>query len=98
MVTPESIFKKSEDIVARDIEGDTLIVPITSGIGDMEDDLYCLQSTGQAVWRLLDGVADLREISETLAGEYDIAFETILEDVCGLLIELEKRKIVVPVG
>ena len=46
------IYVPSEDVVAREIEGEMIIVPIASGIGDMEDELYTLNETGKAIWKL----------------------------------------------
>ena len=36
----------SEDVVAREIEGEFIIVPLAAGIGDMEDELYSLNESG----------------------------------------------------
>ena len=36
------IYMRSEEIVAREIEGELIVVPLTAGIGDMEDELYSL--------------------------------------------------------
>ena len=38
-------YSPSEYIVARKIEGELIIVPLVSGIGDMEDELYTLNVT-----------------------------------------------------
>lgn len=34
--TLSKIYKPSEDIVAREIQGELIIIPITSGVGDLE--------------------------------------------------------------
>lgn len=90
----ESVYVPSEDVVARVIEGVLIIVPIVSGIGDMEDELFTLNDTGRAIWDKLDGCRTLGKIAEMLAGEFDAAPEQILEDVLGLVSELLKRKMV----
>ena len=54
-VTRDTICIGSEDVVARLIEGDLIIVPLTAGIGDADDELYTLNETGKAVWQTLDG-------------------------------------------
>ena len=46
----DAIYAPSEDIVAREIEGELIIVPLVSGIGDMEDELYTMNETGRAIW------------------------------------------------
>jgi len=49
-ITPESVCVPSEDVVSREIEGELIIVPIASGIGDMDDELYTLNDPGRAIW------------------------------------------------
>ena len=90
-----AVYLPSEAIVAREIEGEVIIVPLTSGLADMEDDLYTLNETGKAIWKLLDGRAKVKDIVENLSREYDADSSKIEEDVIGLLSELLKRKIVV---
>ena len=45
----EKIYSPSEDIVAREIEGELIIVPLVAGIGDMEDELFTMNDTGKAI-------------------------------------------------
>jgi hypothetical protein len=89
------IYVPSEDIVAREIEGEIIIVPLASGIGDAEDDLFSLNETGRAVWRLLDGKNTLTQIVKALGREYDSPPAMIGKDVAGLVGELLKRRIIV---
>lgn len=96
-ITLESICKPSEDIVSREIEGELIIVPITSGIGDMEDELYTLNETGRAIWDQLDGKTSLGDIAKALAEEYDASPGDIGRDVQGIVGELVRRRIVVAV-
>ena len=96
-ITLESICKPSEDIVSREIEGELIIVPITSGIGDMEDELYTLNETGRAIWDRLDGKLSLGDIAKALAEEYDAPPGDIGRDVQGIAAELVRRRIVVAV-
>ena len=94
-ITPDSVCTPSEDVVSREIEGELIIVPITSGIGDLEDELYTLNDTGRAIWHRLDGRRTLAEIAADLETEFDAPLETIIQDVMGLVGELASRKIVV---
>jgi len=96
-ITLESICKPSEDIVSREIEGELIIVPITSGIGDMEDELYTLNETGRAIWDRLDGKTSLGDIAKALTEEYDAPHGDIGRDVQGIAAELFRRRIVVAV-
>lgn len=83
----------SEEVVAREIEGDVIIVPLTSGIGDAEDELYTLNPTGQAIWQKLDGLRTLKDVAELLAKEFDAPLPEIESDVLGFASELARRGI-----
>lgn len=91
----DSAYIPSEDVVARDIEGELIIVPLTSGIGDMEDEIYTLNETGKAIWERLDG-RRLSDVAEDLKAEYEAKPGEIERDVVGLANELLKRKMLVP--
>ena len=91
----ETTYLPSEDIVAREIDGELIIVPLTSGIGEYNDELYTLNETGIAIWHKLDGCRTVREIVEELSGEYEPGGgNDISTDVSGILGELLKRKII----
>jgi len=98
MKNQAKIYSKSEDVVAREIEGELILVPIASGIGDMEDELYTLNEAGRAVWRKLDGAKPLRDVARELAADFDAPAAVIEQDVVGLVEELAARKMVVRKG
>jgi len=92
------IYKPSDEIVSREIEGELIIVPLTAGIGDMEDELFSLNETRRSIWKKLDGLKSLGEIAGELAADYDGGRGEIEEDVLGLVNELLKRRMVVEVS
>jgi hypothetical protein len=91
----ESVYVPSDDVVAREIEGELIIVPLMAGVGDMEDALFTLNETGRAIWDRLDGERSLDEIADDLAAAYDSPRGEIERDVLGLVEELVRRRIVV---
>lgn len=91
----ETICTPSEDVVAREIEGELIIVPLVAGIGDMEDELYTLNETGKAIWARLDGQRTLRAVAAELTTEFSAPPGEIEKDVLGLMTELMRRKMVV---
>ena len=97
-VSLDNIYKPSEDVVARDIHGELIIVPITSGIGDLEDELFTLNETGRAIWDKLDGKKTLKKVAEELAKEFMAPLEEIKQDILGLTQELLKRRMLVETG
>jgi len=101
-MTPEvrldARYQPSQDVVARDIEGEIIIVPLTSGIGDMEDELFTLNDTGRAIWSRLDGQKTLNDVVAELCDEFEASPEAITKDVTGFTAELVKRRMLVEVG
>lgn len=94
-VTMDTICAPSEDVVAREIEGELIIVPLVAGIGDTDDELYTLNETGKAIWSRLDGEKSLRAVVEELSKEFSASPGEIEKDVLGLMTELARRKMVV---
>jgi len=94
-VSLNAVYVPSDDIVAREIEGELIIVPLAAGIGDAEDELYTLNETGKAIWERLDGTRSLRAVAAELAAAYDGPAADIERDVAGLVAELARRKMLV---
>jgi len=92
-LTTESVLIHSDDIVSREIEGELLIVPIASGIGDMEDELYTMNATGKCIWQLINGIRTIGEIVTELSNNYSGSTDEITKDVLGISGELVNRKI-----
>jgi hypothetical protein len=91
----DKTYQPSDMIVAREIVGELIIVPLVSGIADMEDELFTLNETGKAIWDSLDGKTNLRAIVANLADEYDADPGLIEKDVLGLVAELVERRMLV---
>ena len=90
-------YVPSEDVVAREVQGELIIIPITSGIGDLEDEILTLNETGRAIWNKLDGKRNLKEIVKKLSSDFQGSPEDIEKDVAGFTEELLKRKMLVAV-
>jgi len=95
-IDANAVYMPSKDVVARVIENEIIIVPLVSGIGDLEDDLYTLNEIGRAVWDKLDGHKTINDIVAKLAEEYQGPIAEIEKDVTGFVKELVKRGIVSP--
>lgn len=96
-VSLNRVFAPSEDVVTRVIEGELLIVPITSAVGDEDDELFTFGETGRAIWEMLDGKRTLAEIVGRLEDEYQAAPGQIEQDVLGFAHELLRRRMIIAV-
>ena len=93
----DAVYAPSDDIVAREIEGEIIIIPLVSGIADVDDELFTLNESGKAIWDSLDGKATLRQVAAALADQYDAEPGEIEKDVVGLVEELARRRMLVAV-
>ena len=94
----DAAYVPSEDVVFRVIEGEPIIVPLTAGIGDMEDALFTLNETGRTIWERLDGQKSLKDVVEDLSAEFEASAGEIEGDVIGFAEELLKRGMLVEVS
>lgn len=97
-VSLNNIYKLSEDVVAREVAGEFIIIPIASGVGDMEDEIFSLNESGKSIWDKLSVDKSLRDVALELSEEFEAPLEKIEKDCVGLIQELLKRKIVVDKG
>ena len=94
-VTLDAICAPAEDVVAREIEGNILIIPLTAGIVEVEGELFTLNPTGRAIWQKLDGLRTLKEVVALLASEFATPLANIENDVVRFAEELRRRRLVV---
>ena len=97
-ISQNAIYTVSDDVVAREIEGEVIIVPLVAGLADMEDELYTLNETGRDIWERLDGRRRLQEVVRELCAEYQTEPGRIEVDVLGLVSELVRRRMLVEVS
>jgi hypothetical protein len=93
-VTEADIYRVSDEVVVREIEGEIIIVPLSGGLGDMEDALYSLNETGRSIWMRLDGQRSVSDIVSELTAEFEADHDEIEADVVGLLTELKSRRMI----
>ena len=73
--------------VTRRIGHDTIVVPLASGVGDLNS-VYTLNETGAAIWQMVRAGLAVPEIVADLCRNYDVAQETATQDVLDLIAEL----------
>jgi len=94
----DKIYKPSEDVVAREIHGELILIPITSGIDCQDDDIFTFNETGRAVWEKLDGKKTLKDIKTELVIEFLGSAEEIENDILGVVEELLNKKMLLEVS
>jgi hypothetical protein len=64
-------FAKVGDFVTRTIADETIVVPVRSGVGDL-DSIYTFNEIGAFVWSLIDGSRTLEDIVAAIAAEFEV--------------------------
>ena len=77
-------FKKDPNIVFRDIEGETILVPIRRRTANLQS-IFTLNETAARVWDLIDGQRTLQQIRDTLVEEYEVSPAVAEEDLIELI-------------
>jgi hypothetical protein len=78
MVTLDSHVASSEDAVFRELDGQSVLLNLATGM------YFGLDAVGTHVWRLAAENGSLRWISERMTDEYDAESETITRDLLTL--------------
>jgi hypothetical protein len=81
--------------VTRQIAGETLIVPVTGHVMDLES-IYVLNPVGSRVWELLQSPTTADRIAGTLAAEFAVSMECASADVLEFLDALGSRGLIQP--
>ena len=89
----EKTLTKSENVITRNIAGETLIVPVRASVGDL-DSIYTLDEVASSVWRMVDGRRSLAEIVNAVCDEYEVSPEVAERDVAELACAMEEAGLV----
>jgi len=87
-------YKRSENVVSRELGGQTVLIPIQQQTVDVQS-IYALNATAEAVWGLLVNPSTLDALVAELAKEYIAPTDLIRNDLVKLLDELIEEKVVI---
>jgi len=82
-------FTRNTSIVSREVAGETLVVPICRGVGDL-DSVYTFNPVGRSLWRLLEKGHSTEELADWVATQYEVDAKQALADVQSYLAELQE--------
>jgi len=90
----EQIYCKDPSIVARQIAGEMILVPIRQNVADLES-IYLLNETALFAWEHFDGSLSLADIRDKITQEFDVDELQAGQDLLELVVDLERVKAVV---
>ena len=88
----DTLIRRSEELVASDLEGETVMMSVQSGM------YYGLDSIGSHVWQLIEQPRSVSELCDILLAEYAVEREQCERDVIALLNEMRGEGIVDVLG
>jgi len=94
---PASLLVQRSDtrrsFVTREIGGETLIVPVTGHVMDLES-IYVLNTVGSRIWELLRSPSTPVQIAGVVAGEFAVTAEEAALDTADFLDSLSARGLI----
>ena len=89
MQTLDRVYQKNQNFVFRQIDDETLLVPIKDNVGDLGS-IYNLNPVAAFVWQHLDGEKTLNDIKDLMTGEFEVSDPDAEQDLTEFVGHLEK--------
>jgi Coenzyme PQQ synthesis protein D (PqqD) len=86
-------FMRSDSLVSRVIAGQTLIIPVRQGVGDLAS-IFSLNEVASSIWELLLVSRAKEEIVDTLNREFAGNPQQIERDVEAFLAEMQSAGLI----
>ncbi len=86
-VGSDQVLGRRDRVVARQIAGETLLVPICGDISDMHR-IFALNPVAAHIWGALDGATSVRDLVADLCATFEVDQERARHDVTAFLDQL----------
>jgi hypothetical protein len=86
-------FVRSGAVVTREIGGETIVVPVRGGVGDLTG-LFTFNEIAAGIWQLLSEGRTADEVVLWVEEHYEVSEEQARADVGGFLEELRQQGLV----
>jgi len=88
-------YVHSSRVVSREVAGETLVVPIRGGVGDL-DSIFSFNPLGSDLWNLLTGGASVEEMVAWVVERYEVTAEQAATDIEAFVAELSRSGLIHP--
>jgi len=85
----DRVFRKNENFVFRQIDDETILVPIKDNLGDMGS-IYNLNEVGAFVWEHFDGKKTVGDIKNQIINEFEIPEKEARQDLIEFINQLRE--------
>jgi len=87
-----SRLRTSRNVVSRVVADEAVVVPIRSGVGDL-DSIYTFNGTGTVLWQMLEAGESVDVLSRYLQQEFGISEDQANADLEAFLLELAEENL-----
>ena len=87
------VFRKRDEIVDREIAGETILVPIKGKLADMQR-IFAVDDVAEYIWRQLDGERRVADIRDGVMDLYEVGKKQARADVLDFIEELKEADLI----
>ena len=91
----DRVYQKNQNFVFRQIDDETILVPIKDSVGDLGA-IYNLNQVAAFVWQHLDGKKTLEDIKHMVTDEFEVSDPDAEQDLTEFVGQLEKIDAIFP--
>ena len=92
----DQVFQKNENFVFRQIDDETILVPIKDNLGDMGS-IYNLNEVGAFVWKQINGKVSLADIKHMIVDTFEVSEQEADADLSGFVDQLKEIDAILPI-
>jgi hypothetical protein len=93
MLSSHARFIRNQEVVSRKIEDELIIVPIRSGVGDLNS-LYTLNPVGSVLWDFMTENHTVDEMVQRVCDEFEVTAAQAQQDIETFLDSLVEEQLV----
>jgi len=95
MTDAEQTYKRNENFVFRQIENETILVPIKDNVGDMSC-IYNLNEVGAFIWQNIKCKNSVADIKNMILSEFEVTESQAEADIDEFVKDLKEIEAIVP--
>lgn len=89
----EVVLERLDRVVARDIAGEFLLVPVRSRVADVHH-VFATNAVGAHVWKAIDGTKSRAALVASVCAAFDVGEERAFSEVSAFLDDLRSAGLV----
>jgi hypothetical protein len=89
----KKVYQKKEEIIARKIADETILVPIRGKLADMQK-IFSLNPVAEFIWMQLEQKIPVEDILSMVINEFDVEEKKAEEDLLELINEFLKENLI----